>query len=142
MTVSTSDVRPAQDAPRTPPAASPAPPRISIQTASSWVLRIGVVVSLAVMGVGLGRAFAAGGVTVHEMENRSFSSNYGQLIHGLAGLQPFALMELGVVLLVLTPILRVFTAMVLFIVEERDGMYALVTFLVLVMTLTSLLFIK
>ena len=124
----------------------PAPPvhagRTSIYVASSWVLRIGVIVSLGVMFAGLGLAFAHGGVTVHEMENRPFSSHYGQLGHGLASLQPFALMELGVMLLVLTPIVRVFTAMVLFLAEERDALYGAVTFLVLTMTVASLLFLR
>jgi uncharacterized membrane protein len=47
-----------------------------------------------------------------------------------------------VVLLIVTPILRLFTAMVLFTFEEHDGLYVLVTFLVRVMTTSSLLFIR
>jgi len=116
--------------------------RLSVQDASSWVLRVGVVTSLTVMVTGLIRALIDGGVTVQEMETRTFTTDPGRLIHETAGLRPFALMELGVVLLILTPILRVFTAMVLFAFEEHDGLYALVTFLVFVMTLASLLLIR
>ncbi len=121
---------------------TPAKTRISIQIASSWVLRIGVFLSMGVMFIGLGKALIAGGVSVHEMENRPFVADFTALAHGIGRLDAFALMELGVVLLVLTPIMRVFTAMVLFVIEERDALYAGVTFLVLVMTLGSLLFIR
>jgi uncharacterized membrane protein len=114
---------------------------ISIESASSWVLRVGLVVSMAVMFGGLGLALVKGGVTVREMETRPFISNFGSVRRGVRAADPFALMELGVVLLVLTPIMRVFTAMVLFAVEERDRLYAGVTFLVLVMTLGSLLLV-
>jgi uncharacterized membrane protein len=116
--------------------------RIAIQDASSWILRIGVIVSVAVMLVGLVLAFVQGGLTQQTMENTPFSTNFTALGHGLGRLDPFALMELGVLLLVLTPIMRVFTAMVLFAVEEHDRLYASVTFLVFVLTLGSLLFVK
>ena len=114
---------------------------ISIQSASSWVLRVGVILSMAVMFTGLLLALVRGGVTVQEMETRPFVTNFGAIGHGVRSADPFALMELGVVLLVLTPIMRVFTAMVLFAVEEHDRLYAGVTFLVLVMTLGSLLLV-
>lgn len=110
-----------------------------IERTSSWVLRIGVILSMVVMFTGLTRAFLAGGVTVKEMEHRPFVMNASSLGHGLAHLEPFTLMEFGVLLLVLTPIMRVLTTMVLFATEERDGLYTGVTFLVLMMTLTSLL---
>jgi uncharacterized membrane protein len=116
--------------------------RISIETASSWVLRGGVVTSMVVMLAGLARAFLGGGVTVGEMEHRSFVTSFAPMLHGVARLDSFSLMELGVLLLVLTPILRVLTSMVLFAVEEHDGLYTSVTFLVLLMTVGSLLLIR
>jgi uncharacterized membrane protein len=128
--------------------AEAAPPprheRIAIQDASSWILRVGVIVSVAVMLTGLALAFVqdGSGLTVHRMENSAFSLDLQQLDRGLAHGDAFALMELGVLLLVLTPILRVLTAMVLFALEERDRLYTVVTCLVLVMTLGSLVFIK
>lgn len=116
--------------------------RLSIESASSWVLRVGVISSLTVMFAGLGRALADGGVTVHTMEHQTFSADFGAITKGAAHFQPFALMELGIVLLVLTPIMRVVTSFVLFVVEEKDALYATVTFLVFVMTVSSLLFIR
>jgi uncharacterized membrane protein len=115
---------------------------IAIQDAASWVLRIGVVVSVTVMVAGLALAFVKGGLTQAVMESRPFSSEFAALARGIAAGDPFALIELGVLLLVLTPILRVFSAMVLFATEERDRLYTAVTFLVLVMTVGSLLLIK
>lgn len=129
-----------------PPASSGLPQaqreKIAIQDASSWILRIGVIVSVAVMLAGLALAFINGGLTQQIIENKAFSADFSALGRGLGRLDPFALMELGVLLLVLTPILRVFTAMVLFATEERDRLYTSVTFLVLVLTLGSLLFVK
>ncbi|MDE3129189.1 MAG: DUF1634 domain-containing protein [Gemmatimonadota bacterium] len=115
---------------------------IAIEDVSSWVLRIGVVASVLVMLFGLVLSFAHGGVTRHLMETQTLQMDLGALRQGLAGLQGFAWLELGIFLLIATPILRVFTAMVLFAVEERDGLYTTVTFLVLLMTLGSLLFIR
>ncbi|HVA57575.1 MAG TPA: DUF1634 domain-containing protein [Gemmatimonadaceae bacterium] len=116
--------------------------RIAIEDVSSWVLRIGVVASVVILLVGLVVSFAHGGLTRHGMETQTFDLNVGALRHGIATLQGFAWLELGILVLVFTPILRVFTAMVLFAVEEHDRLYASVTFLVLVMTLGSLLFIR
>jgi len=127
------------------PAAPPRVPRerLAIQDASSWILRVGVIVSVAVMLVGLALAFLRDGsrLSVQRMETSPFTLNWAALAHGLGRLDPLALMQLGILLLVATPILRVATAMVLFAVEERDRLYTLVTALVLVMTLGALLLI-
>ena len=117
-------------------------PGVSIQAASTWVLRVGVALSMLVMFTGLRLALFKGGVSVREMETRAFVTNFSAIGRGVRSWDPFALMELGVVLLVLTPIMRVFAAMVLFAFEEHDQLYAGVTFLVLVMTLVSLLVVR
>ncbi|HVB30764.1 MAG TPA: DUF1634 domain-containing protein [Gemmatimonadaceae bacterium] len=115
--------------------------RIAIEDVSSWVLRIGVVASVVILLVGLVLSFVHGGLTRHIMETKTFDLNFAALRQGIMTLQGFAWLELGIFVLVLTPILRVFTAMVLFAFEEHDVLYTSVTFLVLVMTLGSLLFI-
>ncbi len=115
---------------------------IAIEDVSSWVLRIGVVASVLVMLFGLILSFAHGGVTRQLMETQTLQVDLAALRQGLAGLQGFAWLELGIFLLIATPIMRVFTAMVLFAVEEHDGLYTAVTFVVLLMTLGSLLFIR
>lgn len=132
----------AQPTPRDPAGAPVRAHPIAIEDVSSWVLRIGVVASVLVMLIGLVLAFARGGITRHLMETQTMHIDLGALRLGLVGLQGFAWLELGIFILIATPILRVFSAMVLFAVEERDGLYTAVTFLVLVMTLGSLLFIR
>lgn len=129
--------------PTAPGPTEPAPRAypIAIEDVSSWVLRIGVISSVAIFAIGLLLAFAHGGLTRRIMETQAMQVDVGALWHGLVALQGFAWLELAIFVLVATPILRVLTAMILFAVEERDGLYTAVTFLVLVMTLGSLLFI-
>lgn len=116
--------------------------RIAIQDASSWTLRVGVITSVTVMLIGLVLSFIKGNLTQRYMETAFFSDNFSTIGHGVVHLDAFAWMELGILLLVLTPVLRVFTAMVLFAFEEHDLLYTFVTFLVLLLTLGALLFIK
>lgn len=114
---------------------------LAIEDVSSWVLRVGVVLSVTLLLLGLVLSFVHGGLTRQIMETQNFVLDAGAIRRGLAAWDGFAWLELGILVLVVTPILRVFTAMVLFAVEERDRLYTAVTFLVLVMTLASLLFI-
>ena len=115
---------------------------ISIETASSWVLRIGVITSVVVMLTGLVMGLVRRSVTVYEMEHREFDGHPQDLWHGVTTGSGFALMEVGLLILVLTPIVRVATAMLLFAIEDRDWTYTAVTFAVLVMTLSALLLLR
>ena len=76
------------------------------------------------------------------MQHAAFDGNLGHLWQGLRDLRGQAVIELGIYLLVFTPILRVVTSMVLFLVEEHDVLYTVVTFFVFVLTLTGLLLLK
>lgn len=100
---------------------------ISIETASSWVLRIGVFVSVLVMLTGLVMGLAGGSVTVYAMEHTAFDGHPATLWDGLTSGNGFVVMELGLLILVMTPIVRVATAMLLFAFEERDWTYTVVT---------------
>jgi len=115
---------------------------LAIEDVSSWVLRLGVMASVALLALGLLLSLRHGGLTRQRMERETFVPDGAALGRGLAAWQGFAWLELGTLVLVATPILRVFTAMLLFAFEERDRLYAAVTFLVLVMTLASLLLIR
>ena len=116
--------------------------KIAIQDASAYVLRLGVLLSVSVMLTGLLIALVHDGATRTDMLQRTFSTDWSALGRGLRAGDGFALMELGIALLVLTPTLRVATATLLFAVEEHDRLYTAVTFLVLVLTVASLLFIS
>lgn len=122
---------------------APAPEQgIMIQDASAWVLRIGVITSVVVMLVGIAISFLHHSVTVQHMQKAPVDDNLKNLWIGLRTFRGHAVIELGIFLLVLTPILRVVTSMVLFCVEERDWLYTVVTFLVLALTLAGLFLLK
>ena len=113
-----------------------------IHTVSAWILRGGVVASTAVMLVGLLLSFAQGSPTVERMTTVGYSGDIGAILRLAATGNGVALIELGILMLVMTPILRVAGSMVLFATEERDWFYASVTFFVLILTLVSLLVLR
>lgn len=115
---------------------------IAVQDAAAWVLRVGVIVSVATMLAGVVISFVHGGMSVDRMQHTRFDPGVTVLWHGLTTLRGVAVVQLGIYLLVLTPILRVCTSMVLFLFEEHDYLYALVTGLVLLLTLAGLLLLK
>lgn len=119
----------------------PRPERISIQDASSWVLRVGVITSVIVMLTGFTLSLVQHPLTVAEVTGIAFPSNFGSVFTGIAKGNSSSIMELGVFLLVMTPVVRVFTAMVLFAVEDHDWLYTSVTFIVLVTVLSALIFL-
>ncbi|HEY1685079.1 MAG TPA: DUF1634 domain-containing protein [Tepidisphaeraceae bacterium] len=116
--------------------------KIAIQDASAWVLRIGVVTSVIVMVVGTTVSFFQHSLTVQYMEHTKVIDSARDLWQGLCNFRGQAIIELGIYLLVFTPIMRVVASMVLFCVEEHDWLYTTVTFFVLVLTLVGLLLLK
>jgi uncharacterized membrane protein len=114
---------------------------ITIQDASAWILRAGVIASVAVMLAGLVLSFIHGPLSVATMQRAVFDGRASSVWRGLREGRGEAVIELGIYLLVATPIMRVVASMVLFLFEEHDRLYALVTFGVLLLTLTGLLFL-
>ena len=109
-----------------------------VYDASAWILRSGVVASVATMLVGLAESFREGIVSVELMQSRRFQADLGAILRGAARFDGMALVELGILLLVLTPILRVATALALF-ARERDRLYTAIAAFVLAVSLGSLL---
>jgi uncharacterized membrane protein len=114
---------------------------ITIQDAAAWVLRIGVIVSVSVMLLGIAFSFAHGTTPIERMQHDTFNYRPAQILDGVRHGSGKSIIEVGIYLLVLTPILRVVTSMILFAIE-RDWLYAGVTLLVLMLTLAGLLFLK
>jgi uncharacterized membrane protein len=114
---------------------------ITIQDAAAWVLRVGVIVSVSVMLIGITFSFAHGTTPIERMQHSTFEYRLQAILDGVRHGSGKSIIEVGIYLLVLTPILRVVTSMVLFAVE-KDWLYACVTLLVLVLTLAGLLFLK
>ncbi len=104
-----------------------------------WILLIGVVVSAAVILIGLvllafhPADFSARGLS-------SFPQTLGEVWSGLLTLQPQAVIILGLLLLIATPVLRVAVSVVAFALE-RDRRYVVITLIVLAILLFSIFFV-
>lgn len=117
-----------------------------VEIAISLVLRIGVVVSVLVIAAGLGLMFAhhaeylplRGHFSYHELTSRStpFPHSFAQLGHSIAQGDGRGIVVLGVLILILTPILRVAVGVLSFI-YEKDPPMALVTLFVLIVLIAS-----
>jgi uncharacterized membrane protein len=112
-----------------------------IQDAAAWVLRVGVMLSVAVMILGLTISFIHAPPTVKEMRHVVFTTNPKLLMQGVIHGQGKSIIDLGLLLLVLTPITRVAVSVVLFAIVDHDWFYTWVTLAVLLLTLISLLFL-
>lgn len=113
----------------------------------SKVLRIGVVLSSAVIVVGTALLVASEGFSSAapylaynpgQVPHGDFPVSFSALVQGILSLSPFAVIELGVLLLLATPVSRVLFSVFLF-AAERDRMYVYITLGVLCLLLFSLI---
>ena len=102
------------------------------QTAIAAVLRYGSLLSALVMAAGVGLVLLRGGVTA-----LSSKSSVGALLGRVLMLDPMGITELGILLLLLTPVFRVVVAVVAF-AAERDSKYVLISLGVLLVMLSSI----
>jgi uncharacterized membrane protein len=112
-----------------------------IQNASALILRIGVFTSAVVMLVGIGFSFHHGTADIARMSSDGFDINLRHMCVGIIHGRGKSIIEAGILLLVLTPIMRVAASMILFAFAERDWLYAGITLGVLILTLTGLIFV-
>ena len=73
-----------------------------------------------------------------QIPHSTFDIGLGPLVSGLASLNAFSWIELGVIFLIATPVSRVLISVFLF-AAERDRLYVLVTAVVLILLLFSML---
>ena len=115
---------------------------LTIQNVSAWVLRIGVVVSVTVMLVGIAFSFLHGTTSVKRMQSATFDYRPNVIWKGVCAGSGKAIIEVGIYLLVLTPIMRVVMSALMFAFHEKDWLYAGITLTVLILTLAGLLFLS
>lgn len=96
------------------------------------VLKYGMIISLAVLLLGL--TMYVLGPSGHEEVDLSL----GEIAEGVLEGDPIAILDLGILLLIATPLSRVVTAAAVFLVE-REGRYALLSLLVLGMVFLAVL---
>ncbi len=115
-----------------------------------WILRIGVTASAICIALGLLLLFITQATGYQSFSNVAnlvsyshgaggrFPTSPGDVISGVAQLKPYALIALGLLLLILTPVIRVAASIVIFLLEH-DYAYVLITAVVLLILVVSFL---
>jgi uncharacterized membrane protein len=111
----------------------------SVQAVSGWILRLGVIASVVVIISGGILSFSRHHVPMERMTRARFEFSPDEIWRGLCDLRGQAVIELGILLLLATPIARVAASAVIFLLAERDWVYTVITAIVLVMTLAGLM---
>lgn len=109
------------------------------------VLRYGVIISFAVVGVGSILLFAEGQTGYYPLGgaeqlvsmNNRLLIGLAPLIQGVASAKPYAIIDLGLLILLATPVARVFVSIFLFLKEGRY-IFVLITVTVLALLLFSM----
>jgi len=108
---------------------------IAVEDFISGCLRWGVVISAAIITVGLAFLVVTGNTGYPA---GFYPTSVSQVLLGVVKLKPFAVIDLGLLLLVATPMFRVAASIVAF-VYDRDLPYVLITTFVLTMLILSLI---
>lgn len=122
----------------------PERPRADLNDTIGKTLRYGVVLSSAVVAVGLVVMLSAPSPGTPATLQATLAANFGRptlspsaLLAGIAHGSAVSILQLGLLILIATPITRVAASVLLFL-RERDMLYVGVTLLVLVMLLLAL----
>ncbi len=110
------------------------------------VLRYGVILSAAIIVLGTIGMAATNGFSQAEsmlayypnVPHDNIDISLSSFLSGLASFTPFSWIELGVIVLILTPVSRVLISVFLF-AAEKDRLYVLITAIVLALLLFSML---
>lgn len=123
---------------------------LSSEVIVSSLLRFGVLISLALVAIGVILMLATGGtgygggldlpglLTGEGAPSAAWPHTVGSVLSGTAAARPYALILLGLLLLIATPVLRVIISVFLFMIEH-DHLYVLITLFVLGVLLLSFL---
>jgi len=119
--------------------------RYDLNVVVSDVLKYGVVISAVLLLVGLALLLVEQPAGMPSSVQQLTSSNFdkptldlGQLLSGVAQGSPGYVLQLGVVVLLLTPVVRVLASVIVFAVE-KDRTYVVITLIVLGILLFSIL---
>jgi len=116
--------------------------RPPVELAVGWVLRGGVWIACACVLIGAVMYFSQHGAEVivprHEFTGQPrFLTDPLLILSSALGGDPVAMMQLGVLALIATPVVRVLASLVFFLVE-RDWFYCVVTLIVFSMLIWGL----
>ena len=137
---------PGTDGRRSVPEPEPEPELSPLSRTIAVLLVAGVSLSAALLIAGLALLAATGRTGYHEAVapaiilaregSVAFPRTLADVWQGALALRPFAVIELGVLVLIATPVLRVAASAALFLLE-RDYLYTAITLTVLVLLLFS-----
>lgn len=114
-------------------------PKLEATTIIGWILQGGVLLSATVIAGGLLLLLTRpGGLSVERL--LSFPETFGQLGQGLLMLRPQAVISLGLLLFIATPVVRVAASIFTF-ASGRDWLYTTITSMVLALLLFSMFFL-
>jgi len=113
----------------------------------SWLLVIGVSLSALLLALGLLLLVVTGQTGYHQAAaldlvlghngEAVFPTTIDAVLAGVVSLKPFAVIELGALMLIATPVFRVAASILLFL-HERDYLYTAITLAVLAALLISI----
>jgi uncharacterized membrane protein len=109
------------------------------RTLVSGILIVGVSVSAALMLLGFATSFLVGweGSLTGAVQGTSGITDFDTMRESVLALRPVGIAQLGLLVLIATPVVRVAASVVAFVLEG-DRLYAGITFAVLVILLLSL----
>lgn len=111
------------------------PGHVPMSSVIGWILQGGVLISSAVIIIGLILLpFHPGGLSTQRIE--TFPHTFGQLWPELAVFHPQAIIVLGLLLLIATPVIRVAASVVAFGLEH-DRRFVIITLIVLGILIAS-----
>ncbi|MBI3536592.1 MAG: DUF1634 domain-containing protein [Chloroflexi bacterium] len=109
---------------------------------------VGVIVSFLIVAIGVGALMITGqtGYSQSRFDDLNsmltfratpaFPNSLGDVFYGVAAFKPFAIISLGLLVLIAIPVVRVAVTVIIF-ARQRDWLYALITIFVLAMLLLS-----
>jgi uncharacterized membrane protein len=113
----------------------------------SDLLRYGVIISTTIVAVGVILTFARSPPSFPSSLQQLVSTNFGKptldvgtLFAGVAAANPSSVLQLGLIILLATPVARVALSVVLF-AAERDKIYVAITLFVLTVLIISIFLI-
>ena len=112
-----------------------------ISDISSYILRGGVILSAVIMLLGTFLSFYRGHAGPQRIEGGAIFETPAQTWHGFWNGRGQAIVEVGIYVLVLTPVLRLLTSLVLFLFEEKDWVFTVITAIVLGITVAGLIWL-
>lgn len=111
-------------------------------------LRWGVILSFVIVGIGIVAVVFTGGTGYHQIQlddlpsiiayhpRPDFPTTFGDVLSGVLALKPYAIISLGLLVLIAIPVMRVAVSVIAFAIE-RDWLYVAITGFVLAVLLFS-----